>query len=63
MAFPLGLAGVWEEKVLPWWAGRRQALRDAAVKAPAVSTMSNADAPTFTSSPPNLPDGVNARSA
>ena len=35
MAFPMGLAGVWEEKIVPWWKGRRQALRDAAVKPPA----------------------------
>ncbi|MGC3986034.1 MAG: urea ABC transporter permease subunit UrtC [Pseudorhodoferax sp.] len=25
MAFPMGLAGVWEEKVKPWWKGRRAA--------------------------------------
>ena len=35
MAFPMGLAGVWEEKIVPWWKGRRKALRDAAVKPPA----------------------------
>jgi urea transport system permease protein len=25
MAFPLGLAGVWEDKLKPWWRGRRAA--------------------------------------
>jgi urea transport system permease protein len=30
MAFPMGLAGVWESKVVPWWKGRRAALRAAA---------------------------------
>lgn len=25
MAFPMGLAGVWEDKVKPWWKGRRAA--------------------------------------
>ena len=29
MAFPMGLAGVWESKVVPWWKGRRSALREA----------------------------------
>ena len=29
MAFPMGLAGVWEEKLVPWWRGRREALRRA----------------------------------
>lgn len=38
MAFPMGLAGVWEEKIVPWWRGRRQALRDAAVKPPPMVT-------------------------
>ena len=28
MAFPMGLAGVWEEKLAPWWKSRRAALRD-----------------------------------
>ena len=26
MAFPMGLAGVWEERIAPWWSGRRQAM-------------------------------------
>jgi len=29
MAFPMGLAGVWEEHVVPWWRGRREAMRRA----------------------------------
>ena len=27
MAFPLGLAGVWEERIKPWWNARKQASR------------------------------------
>jgi urea transport system permease protein len=27
MAFPLGLAGVWEERIKPWWIARKQAGR------------------------------------
>lgn len=30
MAFPMGLAGLWEDKVKPWWRGRRAALKAAA---------------------------------
>jgi len=29
MAFPMGLAGLWEEQVKPWWRGRRAALKAA----------------------------------
>lgn len=29
MAFPMGLAGLWEDKVKPWWRGRRAALKAA----------------------------------
>jgi len=32
MAFPLGLAGLWESHVVPWWKGRREALRQASVQ-------------------------------
>jgi len=48
MAFPMGLAGVWEDKVKPWWKGRRAAhkaydeqllaRRRAEAAAPAVET-------------------------
>lgn len=40
MAFPMGLAGVWESKVVPWWKSRRAALRAAAeadLKPPAMA--------------------------
>ena len=36
MAFPMGLAGVWEERITPWWNARRAALR--AAKATAATT-------------------------
>ena len=32
MAFPMGLAGVWESHVKPWWAGRRAALKAASAQ-------------------------------
>jgi urea transport system permease protein len=35
MAFPMGLAGLWESHVVPWWKGRREALRQAEVRPPA----------------------------
>ncbi|MBA4215581.1 MAG: urea ABC transporter permease subunit UrtC [Polaromonas sp.] len=34
MAFPMGLAGVWEERVVPWWKGRQKALRAASAARP-----------------------------
>ncbi|WP_288254697.1 urea ABC transporter permease subunit UrtC [uncultured Hydrogenophaga sp.] len=34
MAFPMGLAGLWESRILPWWRGRRTALREAAASRP-----------------------------
>ncbi len=33
MAFPMGLAGLWESHIVPWWKGRREALRQASAKA------------------------------
>ena len=45
MAFPMGLAGLWEEKIRPWWKSRRQALREAAVKPPAVASAPVAPTP------------------
>ncbi|MGJ7486727.1 urea ABC transporter permease subunit UrtC [Variovorax sp. LT2P21] len=37
MAFPMGLAGLWESHIAPWWKNRRQALRDASAKPPTAS--------------------------
>jgi len=60
MAFPMGLAGLWEENIRPWWKSRRQALRDAAVKRPAAAAPV---VPTATPSEPTLPDGVGSQRA
>jgi urea transport system permease protein len=62
MAFPMGLAGLWEDTIKPWWASRRQALRDAAAKPPpaAVSAPSPVAAP---QTEPALPDGVGSQRA
>ncbi len=58
MAFPMGLAGVWEERLKPWWKERRQALRDAAVKSP--EELRAAAAPV--ASVASLPEGASAQS-
>lgn len=60
MAFPMGLAGVWEEKIRPWWKSRRQALRDAAVKPPAATVIAT---PSETTPEPTLPEGVGSQRA
>ena len=63
MAFPMGLAGVWEEKIRPWWKSRRQALREAAVKPPAASAAVPAPSATSTPPEPTLPEGVGSQRA
>ncbi|TSD60388.1 urea ABC transporter permease subunit UrtC [Variovorax boronicumulans] len=62
MAFPMGLAGLWEDTIKPWWASRRQALRDAATKPPpaAVSAPSPVAAP---QAEPVLPEGIGRQRA
>lgn len=61
MAFPMGLAGLWDEKIKPWWKGRRQALREAAVQPPPAMPMTPA---TPAASPePHLPEGVGSQRA
>ncbi|CAN7465035.1 urea ABC transporter permease subunit UrtC [Variovorax paradoxus] len=62
MAFPMGLAGLWEDTITPWWASRRQALRDAAVKPPpaAVSAPSPVAVPQVE---PVLPEGIGRQRA
>jgi len=65
MAFPMGLAGLWDEKIRPWWKERRKALREAAVQPPVSTPMP--PAPASLSSPsspaPQLPEGVGSQSA
>jgi urea transport system permease protein len=63
MAFPMGLAGVWEEKIRPWWKSRRQALRDAAVKPPVSAVASAPVAPVAAQPEPTLPEGVGSQRA
>jgi urea transport system permease protein len=66
MAFPMGLAGVWEEKIRPWWKSRREALHQAAVKPPpAMPTAPAAPTPAApTAFPePHLPEGVGSQRA
>ncbi|RQO36891.1 urea ABC transporter permease subunit UrtC [Variovorax sp. KBW07] len=72
MAFPMGLAGVWEEKIRPWWKGRRQALREASIQptttaaAPSpVAAMPPAStpAPAAALPEPHLPEGVGSQRA
>jgi urea transport system permease protein len=43
MAFPMGLAGLWESHIVPWWKARREALRAAAVVRPASTPLRAAD--------------------
>jgi len=61
MAFPMGLAGVWEERFKPWWKERRQALRDAAAKVPQALPQRAADAAPAEAA--TLHEGASAQSA
>jgi urea transport system permease protein len=67
MAFPMGLAGLWDEKIKPWWKGRRQALREAAVQPPPAMPMtppaSAAPAAPAATPEPHLPEGVGSQRA
>jgi urea transport system permease protein len=56
MAFPMGLAGLWEDKVVPWWNQRRKG-QAAAAPAPVAPA-----APSATAKPP-LPPGVSGQQA
>jgi urea transport system permease protein len=63
MAFPMGLAGVWEEKIVPWWKGRREALRAAAIKPPNYQSSDSSSVSTGDkSTAPKVPDGVGPQS-
>jgi urea transport system permease protein len=62
MAFPMGLAGVWEERIKPWWKDRQQALREAAAKAPQALEAQAADAKAASTHTATLPEGASAQS-
>jgi urea transport system permease protein len=65
MAFPMGLAGLWESHVMPWW-NRRLAARatPAAEPAAAPPATTTRAAPTATASDtPPLPPGVSGQQA
>ena len=69
MAFPMGLAGVWESKVAPWWKARRAALREAAeadrrppaMAEPLAPVRTGVDAGVPTATP--IPGGVSGQGA
>ena len=63
MAFPMGLAGVWESKVVPWWRGRQSALREASAARPQPPSPPP-HAPMKSTAPTDakLPDGTSGQS-
>ena len=72
MAFPMGLAGLWESHVLPWWNRRKAGGADkpaaaAAAMAPLAAVGTGTNANTSTSTPttaePTLPPGMARRQA
>lgn len=63
MAFPMGLAGLWEERIVPWWKGRQAALREAAAARPQPpSPPPHAPMAKATSTPVQLPEGTSGQS-
>jgi urea transport system permease protein len=63
MAFPMGLAGVWEERIVPWWKGRQAALRAAAAARPQPpSPPPHAPLAKTATTPVNLPEGTSGQS-
>jgi urea transport system permease protein len=64
MAFPMGLAGLWESHVLPWWR-RRRVTRDSAAAAPAptAATAKQAARPLPTRTDPAVPPSIQGQQA
>ncbi len=67
MAFPMGLAGIWESRVVPWWKGRQAALRAAAAARPQPPAPAPMASPMSSSKPPGgadaaLPEGTRGQS-
>jgi urea transport system permease protein len=66
IAFPMGLAGLWESHIRPWWQDRREALRRAAVPPPPASAYSSSSEPeprAHTAAGPALPDATSGQHA
>lgn len=64
MAFPMGLAGLWESHIRPWWNGRREALRAARPKTPPPAFVARApQAPAAQPETPAAPDGIRGQHA
>ncbi len=65
MAFPMGLAGVWEEHVVPWWQRRMAARKGAVPAAPAVEAepVAKPGAARLADADGSLPDGVSGQRA
>ncbi|MDN8618839.1 urea ABC transporter permease subunit UrtC [Variovorax ginsengisoli] len=68
MAFPMGLAGVWEDKIKPWWAGRladrkANAERVAAAHAAYPEALPPRPEPGASAYDAPLPDGVGSQRA
>ncbi len=63
MAFPMGLAGVWESKIVPWWKGRQSALREASAARPQPpSPPPHAPLKSTAAAGAKLPDGTSGQS-
>jgi urea transport system permease protein len=63
MAFPMGLAGVWESKIVPWWKGRQSALREASAARPQPpSPPPHAPMKSTAATGAKLPDGTSGQS-
>jgi urea transport system permease protein len=60
MAFPMGLAGLWESHVVPWWDRRRSGAKPAPLAAAATRSADSAPTPTKAKT---LPTGISGQQA
>lgn len=62
MAFPMGLAGLWESHVLPWWK-RRQAAKASMASAPAAPAAKETTRPAPLRAEPPVPPSIQGQQA
>jgi len=62
MAFPMGLAGLWESRIVPWWNSRRKGAAPAAAPAAAQGAQA-APAPAATKPTSALSEGMGRQGA